>query len=914
MAEIYGSFGRIITGNTLGGSIGALARQILSDKIRRIFQAYRDETTFEGALVSADVAIQKLTDLLGTVGANSDAAKDIKEYIDLIRQEARTRKVNDAVTALASADLSTKDYGVLIKTMREVLADPTITATEKETLTSAIATQTRNYVNLLLEQFSSGKSVTVDGKVINFDIAGNSDQLVGLIESVIADNPTMKQEFGSSMDIARAFTIVKKAQFDAANISDATDAGKLKSERLMLKAYESAKALLDGSQYDVLQSDEYLKIVEYLDTTKSNIATYEKNITAKANAEKAQKGYDRIGSVLNQIDEFGSKTLKGGESAYLGGYNTMLDLMRSQKITINDIDTYLDAIARNNGGERSFIGENGEKISFDMLSMAEYFKDAYNTANSMYKFAMGQEGYREWANTYKDIASGIGIFVQNSDYFTVEDKYDAARKKLQTDIESSNGDIFAMRQAYVRFGDTLSGIANSLGQDSSIYDNLVAEAQFFRTGTYDEDRVDFYGENSGNFPYDPTDATWSNYVGKPAEVFEWTNDVDKSMLTTYRDAFGKETTPVPGTDIWKDEFGNTYKAPDWGMDGIASKDARGRSIVNQVIDARDRTGKVVGFVSFVNGKAVMGRYIDGGDKLGFFTQDMINRTFAGGLTESQFQALLSGSASGLFFNVDDNAKNLFNQGWNFTLTRFEARNGGYEVSGNAQGAGLGQDEEQLKNDARNWLSNREWSIQNVSGVGAVITATDDNGNVIDVKNIMGQEFFNRVLNLIQTNDTETNPDPTGGVTKPEEVKIVSGDGTFGLTDWAKRRGTTPTAPAAPQYGIGSSGYVTRTNTDTSRTGTTPLVQGATLPTAANNPYMMLQTGVPMSGTSPYTPPAPTPPAPPKPTPVPTAPRLATKDPTGTGLTRDTAWGTGGYLTSSSTGGFFRNIPGGRIAL
>jgi hypothetical protein len=913
MAEIYGSFGRIITGNTLGGSIGALARQILSDKIRRIFQAYRDETTFEGALVSADVAIQKLTDLLGTVGATSDAAKDIKEYIDLIRQEARTRKVNDAVTALASADLSTKDYGVLIKTMREVLADPTITATEKETLTSAIATQTRNYVNLLLEQFSSGKSVTVDGKVINFDIAGNSDQLVGLIESVIADNPTMKQEFGSSMDIARAFTIVKKAQFDAANISDATDAGKLKSERLMLKAYESAKSLLDGSQYDVLQSDEYLKIVEYLDTTKSNIATYEKNITAKANAEKAQKGYDRIGSVLNQIDEFGSKTLKGGESAYLGGYNTMLDLMRSQKITINDIDTYLDAIARNNGGERSFIGENGEKISFDMLSMAEYFKDAYNTANSMYKFAMGQEGYREWANTYKGIADGIGIFVQNSDYFTVEDKYDAARKKLQTDIEASNGDIFAMRQAYVRFGETLSGIAFTLGEDSSIYDNLKAESNFFKTGTYDEDRPDFYGENSGNFPYDPQDDLWSNYVGKPAEVFEWTNDVDKSMLTTYRDAFGKETTPVPGTDIWKDEFGNTYKAPDWGLNGIASTDVRGRSVVNQVIDARDRTGKIIGFVSFVNGKAVMGRYLDDGAKLGFLSQSSINTAFGGGLTESQFQAMLSGSAGGLFFSVTDNYKELFNQSLEFTITRFEARNGGYEVNSNAENAGVGSNEETLDDQVREWFKNKEYTFRQVPKRGIVLTATDSEGNVIDIKEVMGEEFFNRAVTLIKNNNLET-PDPTGSTNKPEEVKIVSGDETFGVMDWAKRRGTPPTAPAAPQYGIGSSGYVTRTNTDTSRTGTTPLVQGATLPTAANNPYMMLQTGVPMGGTSPYTPPAPTPPAPPKPTPVPTPPRLSAKDPTGTGLTRDTAWGTGGYGTSSSTGGFFRNIPGGRIAL
>ena len=921
MAEIYGSFGRIITGNTLGGSIGSLARQILSDKIRRIFQAYRDETTFEGALMSAEVAIQKLNDLLGTVGPDSDAAKDIKEYIDLIRQEARTRKVNDAVTSLSSADAATKDYASLIKTMRQVLADPTITATEKETLTAAIATQTRNYVNLLLDQFSNGKSVTVDGKVINFDIAGNSDQLVGLIEGLITENPTMKQEFGSSMDIARAFTIVKKAQFEAANISDATDAGKLQSERLMLKAYQEAKDLLDKSQYDVLQSDEYLKIAEYLDTTKSNIATYEKNIATKAAGEKAQKGYDRIGAVLNQIDEFGSKVLKGSESSYLGGYKTMLDLMRSEKVTINELDTYLDAIARNNGGNRSFVGANGEKISFDMLSMAEYIKDAYNTANSMYKFAMNQEGFRDWANTYKDIASGLGIFVQNSDYFTVEDKYDAARKKLQTDIEDSNGDIFAMRQAYSTFGDTLSSLANGVGKDSSIYENLIAESQFFKTGTYDEDRPDFYGENSGNFPYDPNDSVWNNYVEKPAEVYSWTNDATKDMLTTYRDAYGKEVTPVPGQEIWKDEFGNTYKAPDWADGGILAKDDRGRTVINQVIDARDKTGTVVGFVSLVNGKIVAGKYMDNGTKLAFFSQKQVSDYLAtSNFTPAQFEAFLRGSSAGVYFNAPDAFNGLFGQLTQFTITRFEARNGGYN-SDQAGSAGITQTEDELKAEARKWLSGKEWNVQTVPGVGTVVTVTDLDGNTIDVKQKMGEEFFNRILNLIQTNDTDEKKDPTSGgagtTGLPSGVGGAGGRGPSGMS-WTPSK-PKPTVPSAPQYTIGPSGYPARipyVSDAAAAANTAALVQAATLPAAANNPYMTLQTGLSTMPMSPY---VPTPPPPPAAPAVPKPPVAAPKAPStaaaATAASRDTAWGPGGYLsTSTSTsGGFFRNMPG-RIAL
>ena len=91
MAEIFGSFGRVISGNTLGSSIGSLARQILSDKIARIYQAFKDETTYEGSLIDATTAIAKLQALLANVNPEGQAAKDIQEYIDLIRDRKSTR-------------------------------------------------------------------------------------------------------------------------------------------------------------------------------------------------------------------------------------------------------------------------------------------------------------------------------------------------------------------------------------------------------------------------------------------------------------------------------------------------------------------------------------------------------------------------------------------------------------------------------------------------------------------------------------------------------------------------------------------------------------------------------------------------------------------------------------------------------
>lgn len=906
MAEIYGSFGRVITGNTLGGSIGSLARQILSDKIRRIFQAYRDETTFEGSLVTAETAVAKLQALLATVGAGSEAANDIKEYIDLIRQEDRTRRVNKAITLLGTQDAATKDYAVLIKTMKDVLSDPTITATEKETLTAAIATQTRNYVNLLLTQYQDGKSVTVDGKVINFDIAANSDSIVSLVEGVIAGNPDMADEFGPTLEISRAFTIIKKAQFDASKISDATDAGKLQSERLMLKAYESAADLMQKSKYDVLQTDEYLKILEYLDTTKGNIATYEKNAAAKVAGEKVQKGDDKIGAVLDQIDKFGAKVLKGSQSDYLSGYKSMKDLMSSRIVTIDELDDYLDAIARNNGGDRSFVGEDGQKISFDTSSMGGHIKDAYNTAMSMVKYANKQDGMKEWANHFKDIAEGMLGFVQNSDVFSVEDKYDAARKKLEQDVDSSNGDIFAIRRAYERFGTTLNTIAGSIGSGSSIYDNLITESKFFTTGNYDEERMDFYGELSGNFPVNTTDGSeWRNFIDSPAQIYAWTDGTDSSALVTYKNVLGDETTMPPAVSGWKDEFGNPYQVPSWDQTGIMAKDERGRNVVNQIVPAYDSKGSKIGFFSIVNGKVVAGKITNNGNSLAFFDTNTINKALsAAGYTAESLKSLLAGGVDAARFNIPANLQTLFSNMTTRVLSIYEVRNGEFTTD---KGSGIGGGEDQSATDdrIRNWFKNREYTVSNVPGYGRMVTTTDDDGNVIDIGRVYGEEFLKSTLRLIDTNDLEIK-DPTSGITK--EVKVASAgvsDSGAGISGW-KPRVVAPT-PSEPTRSIGSSGYVTTTGPEAKPA--TPLTQAATTPTTPVSSYLLTQATLPTApaaGTSPTAPPPPKPYSPPAP------PRIATpRDPTGTGFTRDTAWGVGGYLsgtTSKSGGGFFRNSP------
>lgn len=920
MAEIYGSFGRVITGNTLGGSIGALARQILTDKIRRIFQAYRDETTFEGSLVTAETAIAKLQQLLTTVGGNSEAANDIKEYIDLIRQEDRTRRVNKAITLLSTQDAATKDYGVLIKTMKEVLSDPTITQTEKETLTAAIATQTRNYVNLLLTQYQEGKSVTVDGKVINFDIQGNSDSIVSLVEGVIAANPDMADEFGPTLDISRAFTIIKKAQFEDAKISDATDAGKLQSQRVMLKAYEAARDLLQGSKYDVLQTDEYLKVLEYIDTTKSNIAGYEKAAAAKAAGERVQKGDDKIGAILDQIDAFGAKVLKGSQASYLSGYKSMKDLMSSRVVTIDELDDYLDAIARNNGGDRSFVGEDGEKISFDTMAMGGHIKDAYNTAMSMVKYANKQEGMKEWANHFRDIAEGMLGFVQNSDLFSIEDKYDAARKKLEQAVDASQGDIFAIRRAYEQFGDTLSGIAGGVGEGSSVYDNLIAESKFFKTGTYDEDRMNFYGELSGNFPENPAAGSeWRAYVDSPAEIFAWTNGTDAGSLTTYRNVLGTEVTMPPGEDAWADEFGNPYKTPAWAAGGIMATDARGRKVINQVIPAVDSKGATLGFISIINGKVVAGKYLSNNTEYGFFNNQVVNTALsAAGLTPETVLGLLAGGVDGARFNVTDSLKSIWNSLYTKKFSIYELQNGAFDKIGN-ESIGGGEDQESANNQIREWFKDKEYTVQNIPGYGRAIFATDENGNTVDVGRIYGEQFLKDALQLIDTKTMEIT-DPTSETQKPIDVAVGGGGGLPGRggTGMMWTRPTpTPTGPAEPQRTLSSSGgYVTTT----SEKPQTQLVQGATAATGPASTYLLqTQANVP-TGTAagvPYNMPTP-PPAPPAPKPYtpPAPPRIATpRDPTGTGLTRDTAWGVGGYGTSGAggSGGFFRNSPS-KIAL
>jgi hypothetical protein len=918
MAEIYGSFGRVITGNTLGGSIGSLARQIMSDKIRRIFQAYRDETSFEGSLITAEVAISKLESLLGTVGNGSEAAQDIKEYIDLIRQEDRTRRVNKAVTELSSQDAATKDYAKLIATMKGVLTDTTITETEKETLKAAIATQTRNYLNLLLTQFQDGKSVTVNGKVINFDIESNSDSIVGLVEGLIAENPDMAGEFGPSLEISRAFTIIKKAQFDAAKVSDATDAGRLQSERLMLKAYESAAALMQKSKYDVLQTDEYLKILEYLDTTKGNIATYEKNAAAKVAGEKVQKGDDKIGAVLDQIDKFGAKVLKGTQSGYLSGYKSLTDLMTNRSVTIDEIDDYLDAIARNNGGERFFTNADGEKISFDMFAVGGYIKDAYNTALSMVKYANSQEGMKEWANHFKEIASGMITFVQNGELFTAEDKYDAARKRLESDMESSDGDIFAMRAAYQRFGNTVKGIAQGVGEGSSIYDNLMQEGEFFVTGETDENRLDFYGEISGNFVPDDTDAEYLRYLNNPADIHKWATETDRSQLVTYRDISGKEVTLPPTKTEYVDEFGNDYEIPAWGANaGIMAKDNRGRKVVNQLVPAFDSKGGKVGWFSIINGKVIAGKF-NGNDKLGFFSTADINRALSGAnLNANTLVNLLSGMGDTFGIRLTPELLKLFGESTKKDLTIFEALNGGFEEGGLVE-IGGSSDPESLDNMTQEWFKGRDYSVTNVSGVGWVIGAYDDNGNWIDVKTQFGEKFFQDALRLWGQDNLEGQADAGAGAsgsttTKPEiAVSGAGGAGGRGTAGMGWTPAVKPTAPTEPTRSIGSSGYVTTTGPEKPQT---PLTQGATTPTSPVSSYLLTtQANVPTTTATgvPYNMPTP-----PKPTPKPYSPPPPStrRDPTGTGLTRDTAWGIGGYGTAGAggSGGFFRNSPS-KIAL
>jgi hypothetical protein len=126
-------------------------------------------------------------------------------------------------------------------------------------------------------------------------------------------------------------------------------------------------------------------------------------------------------------------------------------------------------------------------------------------------------------------------------------------------------------------------------------------------------------------------------------------------------------------------------------------------------------------------------------------------------------------------------------------------------------------------------------------------------------------------------------------------------------------GWTPSVPppsAGDTRSIGANGYVGSGITNPEAKPQTPLTQGATTPTSPVSSYLFTQATLPTtpSGGTPYNMPPP-PSATPKPY-IPPPPSTR-RDPTGTGLTRDTAWGIGGYGTTTGaggSGGFFRNSP------
>jgi hypothetical protein len=595
MAEIFGSFGRVISGNTLGSSIGSLARQILSDKISRIYQAFKDETTYEGALIDATSAIAKLQALLANVAPDSQAAKDIQEYIDLVRQENRTRIVNKALNALALQDAGTRDYSSVIKTMQSVLSDPTITESEKQQIQAAMATQVRNAVQNAINQFNDGGSITWNGSTTNFDLGGNADSLTSLISNLQAQFPSMQQELGKSLDVARSAVIIKKAEFAYAALDTTKDSVKIQGTKDLIKAYQDAYDLLKNSPYDLSQTTEALNALQTVSDYKDRLDTLEKNAAIKYAQTYLNSGENKATEYWTALDALGTKFLGTTKQSYVANGNVWGIAANGDVNTLYD---YVDALIAQNGGSTQFE-LNGKTYTLSRDQLFTEFSKSEKIYSDLSHFSAGNDAVgSDTQNALSKLHDNLALIVQR-DEFSIEDKYDALKNTLSKKILMSGADPYSIKQAYQDFGNALQDLAGKY-RGNVLFDDMMNEGVYYATGQYRGSEKDtFYSDQSGNQTVfnQKSERDWV------AETYSTAVGINKSSLETYIDVYGNVVSRglagEAGMSI-PTQYG-AVTVPAWTATGIRIKDQiTGQNNVYQIITIRDKFNKDVGFLAVVN--------------------------------------------------------------------------------------------------------------------------------------------------------------------------------------------------------------------------------------------------------------------------------------------------------------------------
>jgi hypothetical protein len=770
MAEIYGSFGRVITGNTLGGSIGSLARQILADKISRVFNAYRDEVQYEGSLLDAASAISRLTEMLAMVDPNSDAAKDIKEYVDAIRQEDRSRRAKKAVNTLDLAGAENKDYPTLIKTLKEILADPTITETEKEAYKAAIANQTRYYINNIMKQFNEGGSITVGGKSIDFGLTANHDQLTSIISGLMTDNPEMRTEIGKAFDQSKAMVMLKAADFDFANNKDISNKGRADAYAKLQKATQEAYNMLSKSEFDLANSGMALDLLQSVTKYSEYIKDYKEAAASEYAAKYVQDGITKATSYFDAVDKFASNILGAATDATTGGAKL------SDLVANGDIDAiydYLDLIAGNNGGSTNFTLD-GKTYSISRDTFFQEVKTTGKIYTSLDDFSSGNKNvHADDQKVFDGLANRYNLLVQGKEIFSIEDRYDAARETLKTAVRKSNGDIFAIRDAYVKFGQSLSGMASQYGPDSIVYDNLMLESQMYINGDVPEDSKLFsYGVVSGNF--DMGTAEFEAYAAAPFIAHDMANNSSRYDLETFVSFDGNRITMATNFagDALKTEFGDTFSRPSWSADGIKTKGTTGSAEVHQIISLQDAKGVETGWIAWVNGKFVGGTRSGTGTNTSYTIRDSatLTRALAALGIDSPEDMRMTFTPGGMVvrgLGINSTAGVVQISG----VSGMQLRDGGWEAfgdTGRAEGSGLSMTDKEYAADIAAKVKAGEIKMLPPAPSYAQqstadrVMVKDSAGNWVRASAILDQSMVQRLLDNLNTIQAPGTEGPLGG--------------------------------------------------------------------------------------------------------------------------------------------------------
>ena len=483
----------------------------------------------------------------------------------LFRSENRTRIINKAVNALALQDAGTRDYGALIKTMQSVLSDPTITDSEKQQIQAAIATQVRNAVQNAMNQFNDGGSITWNGSTLNFDLGVGGDALTSMISDLQSQFPSMQQELGKSLDIARAAVIIKKAEFAFSALDTTKDSVNIKGTKDMIKAYEEAYNLLKNSQYDLSQSTEALNALQAVQDYKSRLDTLEKNAAAKYAQTYLNNGVDKAQSYWNTIDALGTKFLGATKASYTGK-GGVWDVAANGDV--NALYDMVDALIAQNGGNTTFTID-GKTISLSRDQLMNEFAKSEKIYADMNTFSAGNDAVgKDTQNILSQLHDSLAAVIDRNE-FSIEDKYDALRNTLQKNVLASGADPFAIKKAYEDYGKALRNLSSQT--TGNLADDLLNESVFYSTGQYRGSEKDtFYSDQSGN----TTTFNGQNERVWVQAAFSDASGINKASLENYIDIFGKTVSRGLAGEAGiavPTQFGDVT-VPKWTASGIRIKD------------------------------------------------------------------------------------------------------------------------------------------------------------------------------------------------------------------------------------------------------------------------------------------------------------------------------------------------------